>query len=136
MPKFSKRSQDKLNTCHPDLIRIFSRVVEKYDCSIQEGHRTIDRQNELFRQKKSKVTGGNSKHNSYPSDAVDVAPYPIPKNWGDGDFKEKAKFYHFVGYVKAAADDLRINIRCGADWDGDNDFNDQSFDDLIHFELV
>ena len=29
---------------------------------------------------------------------------------------------------------LDIEIRWGGDWDGDNEFTDQSFDDLVHFE--
>jgi hypothetical protein len=44
--------------------------------------------------------------------------------------------YNFIGYVQGIADELGIKIRSGADWDMDNNFHDQSFMDLPHFELV
>ena len=70
-----------------------------------------------------------SKHNSFPSLAVDVAPYPI--NWSD-----KERFYFFAGYVKATADQMKIKIRWGGDWDGDTKVRDQTFMDLPHYELI
>lgn len=128
MPKFSKKSQSRLISCHTNLQRLFNEVIKNYDCSIIEGYRSNDSQSELYRQGKSKLKAGQSKHNTVPSLAVDVAPYPI--NWND-----RVKFYHFVGYVKATADQLGIKIKCGADWDNDNDLHDQTFFDLVHFEL-
>ena len=129
MPKFSDKSLDKLQSCHTDLQKIFNEVIKNYDCSVLEGHRSNERQDELYSQSRSKLKGGQSKHNHIPSLAVDVAPYPI--NWND-----KIRFYHFVGYVRGVASQLGIEIRCGADWDGDFDFGDQTFNDLPHFELV
>jgi peptidoglycan L-alanyl-D-glutamate endopeptidase CwlK len=134
MPKFSKRSLSRLNTCDPALQELFNEVIKTYDCVILEGHRSQKRQDTLFKSGASKVV--ISKHNYSPSLAVDVSPYPIPDKWGEGNAKEKAKFYHFAGYVKAVADQKGIAIRWGGDWDGDNDFNDQTFDDLVHFELL
>ena len=67
-------------------------------------------------------------HNNKPSLAIDVAPYPI-------DWDDKISFYHFVGYVKGTADQLGIKIRCGADWNCNNNLHDQTFFDLTHFEL-
>jgi len=142
MPSFSNRSLDKLNTCHPDLQRLFRNVIQYYDCTILEGLRTDERQYELFRQGKSKLDGEHkrSKHQSViPDDerlspslisrAVDVAPYPI-------DWNDTKRFYHFGGLVKGIALQLDIPIRWGGDWDGDNDLNDQTFFDLPHFELI
>ena len=63
-----------------------------------------------------------------PSMAVDVAPCPI-------DWEDTKRFYHFGGYVKAWAHALDIKIIWGGDWDSDNDFRDQRFHDLVHFEL-
>ena len=129
MPKFSNRSKDKLITCHPKLQELFNEVIKNYDCSIIEGHRSNRRQEELFYQGKSKLKAGKSKHNHNPSLAIDAVPFPI-------EWDNRIKFYHFVGYVKATADQLNIKIRCGADWDNDNDLNDQTFFDLPHFELI
>lgn len=133
MPKFSAKSDSKLKTCDITLQVLFNQVVKEYDCIILEGHRSKERQQELYKDKKTKVK--HSKHNESPSLAIDVSPYPIPDNWGEGNSKEKAKFYHFAGYVKGIANANNINIRWGGDWNSDNDFKDQSFDDLVHFEL-
>jgi len=131
MPRFSNSSLNKLDTCHTDLQKLFKAVIKNYDCTILEGERTTATQQEYFRQGKSTLDGINqkSKHQSSPSLAVDCAPYPI-------DWNDKERFYHFVGYVKGVADQLGIKIRCGADWNGDNNFKDQSFHDLPHYELV
>ena len=42
----------------------------------------------------------------------------------------------FVGFVRAIAEILKINIRCGADWSGNWSTTDQTFNDLVHFELI
>jgi peptidoglycan L-alanyl-D-glutamate endopeptidase CwlK len=128
MPRFSKSSKEKLDSCDVQLQKVFEEVIKKYDCVVLEGHRSVSRQNELYRQGRSKVRGGKSKHNAKPSLAVDVAPYPV-------DWNDMNRFYHFAGYVKGVADKLGVELRCGADWDGDNDFKDQTFHDMPHFEI-
>ncbi len=148
MCKFSKSSLEKLQSCDLRIQLILAEVIKQYDCTILEGHRSTERQKELVAQNKSKTM--NSKHLLSPSKAIDVSPYPIPENFGniswelvpeehretlERQFKERAKFYHFNGYVKAIANALGYRVRIGNDWDGDNDFNDQKFDDLVHTEL-
>ena len=134
MPLLGRRSIGELQSCRDELIVLFSDVVREYDCTIIQGHRTMEEQKENFRN--GSTTTLASKHLSFPSDAVDVSPYPIPDNWGEDNFKEKAKFYHFAGYVKARAESLSIKVKWGGDWDGDKDFDDQTFDDLIHWEII
>jgi len=129
MPKFGKTSKKRLETCHPKLQELFNEVIKHYDCSILQGTRSKEEQDEYFRTGRSKVEWPNSKHNSSPSNAVDVVPFPI--DWNDWN-----RFYHFAGYVKGVADGLGIKIRSGIDWDGDNNFNDNSFNDAPHFELL
>lgn len=129
MPKFSKTSEDRLNTCHPDLIQLFNLVVIDFDCSILCGHRGQEEQDKYFKAGISKVSWPQGKHNKTPSLAVDVAPWPIV--WSD-----IKRFYFFAGYVKAWAESLGIKIRWGGDWDGDFMFDDQTFNDLVHFEMV
>ena len=132
MPSFSKRSRDRLDSCHPDLARLFLAVIEHHDCTILEGARDVERQKELFRQGKSKLDGvtAMSKHQPVAgfSMAADVAPYPI-------DWNNRERFVYFAGIVKGHAEEMGISIRWGGDWDGDNDLRDQSFMDLPHFEL-
>jgi peptidoglycan L-alanyl-D-glutamate endopeptidase CwlK len=133
MPSFGTSSRQRLDTCHPDLQRVFAVVVQEYDCSILEGERTQERQQELYRQGKSKLDGVSkkSKHQSSPSRAADVLPYPI-------DWQDTKRMYHFAGYVLAVGEGLGISLRWGGDWDGDIQSagsQDQSFYDLPHFEL-
>lgn len=134
MPEFSKISEDRLITCHHDLQRLFREVVKNYDCRILCGHRGQAEQDRLFRVNASKVQFPNSKHNSSPAMAVDVAPYfqEYPHlRWTDYN-----SFYNFIGYVEATANMMGIKIRSGGDWDSDHDFSDQKFNDLVHFELI
>lgn len=126
--RFSARSEQRLASCHPDLQRLMREVIRHQDCSIIEGYRGIREQDQLFAEGKSKLRGGESKHNLSPSRAVDVAPYPL-------DWDNRDRWLLFVGRVRGIADSLGIRIRCGADWDGDGDTRDQSFHDLPHIEL-
>lgn len=126
MPRYSARSRGHLETCHKDLRRLFDRVIEIWDCTILEGHRSTERQAQLVREGKSKVT--ISKHNYRPSLAVDVAPYPI-------DWENTERFVEFGLFVLKLAKEMEIAIRWGGDWDGDGDLTDQSFNDLVHFEI-
>lgn len=136
MYSFNKASRSRLDTCDDALQRLFNHVVERYDCTIlpDGGHRTPERQAELYASgaSKNKV----SKHNAWPSQAVDVSPYPIPTDWGETNCLVKAQFYHFAGYVKRVAEELGIEVRWGGDWDSDREFTDQKFNDLVHWELV
>ena len=130
MPKFSKRSKAKLETCHPLLQKLFNEVIKHQDCTIIEGVRSLEKQKEYVRNGVSKTL--NSKHleqtDGY-SYAVDCIKYPI--NWNDS-----ARNYMFAGYVKGVAASLGIGIRMGADWNGNFTAKDQSFHDLPHFELA
>lgn len=129
MPKLSQKSIERLASCHSDLRLLFSEVAKHYDITILCGHRNKEEQDEAFRSGKSKIQWPNGKHNSFPSLAVDVVPYPI-------DWNDKIRFYHFAGFVRGIAARLDMKIRWGGDWDGDFDFKDQNFFDLPHFELV
>lgn len=129
MYSFSKSSHIKLSSCHPRLQELFTEVIKYYDCTVIQGWRSNEEQNEYFRTGRSKLRGGQSKHNASPSLAVDVVPCPI-------DWHDYKRFYHFSGIVRGIAFSLEIPIRWGGDWDNDNNFKDQTFHDLPHFELL
>lgn len=129
MPAFGKSSRARLETCHPDLQRLFQEVVKTFDCSILCGERGEDEQNQAYYTGKSKLKYPESKHNTSPSIAVDVAPYPI-------DWDDLGRFYLFAGYVFRVAEELGIKVRYGGDWDGDKRTTDQKFNDLPHWELI
>ena len=65
--------------------------------------------------------------------ATDVAPWFEEKphiRWLD-----TKSFYHFAGFVLGIAASMGFELRWGGDWDMDNDLHDQSFMDLVHFEI-
>lgn len=128
MLHFSIASNKALDTAHPNLQRLFREVAKHVDCTVLCGHRDKIGQDAAVAAGKSKTPWPTSKHNKVPSLAVDVVPYPI--DWGN-----RERFFHFAGFVKGIAAGLGIRVRWGGDWDGDNDFRDQTFDDLPHFEI-
>lgn len=129
MAEFGKISLARLHTCDYRLQDICKEAIKIIDFSVLEGHRPENRQNALFHENKTKVMWPDSKHNDFPSLAVDIAPYPI-------DWEDKERFYYLAGVMKGIALGKGISLRWGGDWDSDNDFSDQTFDDLVHFELV
>ena len=52
MPYFSKRSQEKLDSCDSHLQVLFNEVIRRRDCTILEGRRGRVRQNKLFEEGK------------------------------------------------------------------------------------
>jgi len=105
-------------------------VLKVHDCTIVYGIRTMEAQKKLVAAGLSKTL--NSKHLPDAegwSHAIDIAPYPI-------DWEDEKRFYYFAGLFMATARSLGITVRWGGDWDRDNDLDDQTFMDLIHFELV
>jgi peptidoglycan LD-endopeptidase CwlK len=135
MPIFSKESMVNLSTCHPDLQVLAYEVIKKFDCKCVCGHRGQEDQDKAFAEGKSKLKYPNGNHNAIPSNAMDLYPYPI-------DMKNTNRFYWFGGYVMGIAEMLYAEgkidhrIRYGGDWDGDKDINDQTLNDLVHFEII
>ena len=129
MPQFGARSLEQRATLDSRLQAIVDRAIEVFDFTITEGHRSNARQDLLFSQGKSQLRGGQSKHNTFPSRAMDLAPYPIV-------WRESERFYVLAGVIFAVANELGIRIRWGGDWDRDWDLYDSSFLDLPHFELI
>jgi peptidoglycan L-alanyl-D-glutamate endopeptidase CwlK len=131
MPKFGKRSLARLNTCDAEIQVLFEEIVKHFDCTVLCGHRPKDKQDDLqgYDPPRTKVSWPNSKHNSNPSRAVDVAPYPI-------DWEDRERFHLFAGFVLGVSEMLGVRLRWGGDWDSDLEVDDNDFDDLPHFELV
>jgi peptidoglycan LD-endopeptidase CwlK len=121
MPTFSQRSHTRLQTCHPDLIRLCQAVIKATDFSVLEGYRAQKRQDYLYSIGRSKLKWPNSNHNHQPSRAVDVAPYPI-------DWTDLNRFHALAGHLLMAAHQLDIALRWGGHW--------PTFKDYPHFELA
>lgn len=129
MSNFGSHSVKQLGTCHKDLQRLMTEVIKHYDFRVVEGHRDEEAQTKALQEKKTTLPWPKSKHNAFPSLAVDIAPWPI-------DWSDTRRFYFLAGLVKGIATQMGIKIRIGADWDGDGMLNDQTFHDLPHVELV
>ena len=129
MPRYSERSSGKLQTCDDRLQRIFREVIKHFDCTILCGHRGYDDQTRLYKEGKSQLTYGYSKHNPYPSQATDAVPYPI-------DFNDLNRFRYFAGFVMGVAAAMGIGLRWGGDWNMDTQLKDNKFFDAAHFELI
>ena len=128
MPRFGKKSRKNLSTCHEDLQKVFNEVIKHVDCSVLEGHRDERRQEKLFSEGKTKVHYPMGRHNSKPSRAVDVVPYPV-------DWNDRERFHLFSGFVLGMARGMGITLRWGGDWNMNFEVDDNKFDDFPHFEL-
>lgn len=133
MPKYSRTSQNNLSTADDKLQLIFNEVIKHYDCSVLYGFRNEELQNKAYNEKKSKLKWPDSKHNSFPSKAVDVAPYytddKIP-------WKDRERFSLFAGFVLGVASQFGVKIRWGGDWNNNKKTKDEKFWDAAHFELI
>ncbi len=132
---WGQRSLRRLNTCHPQLVELMTTALKADDCpfdvTVIEGHRSNERQAELYAQGRTtpgpKVTNakpGQSRHNSFPSEAIDVGPCNVS---GVVLWQDKDKFDAWGAHVKKTADELGIRISWGGDF---------SWYDGAHFELT
>ena len=128
MPKFGRTSKKRLATCDKKLQDVFNEVIKHVDCSVLEGNRSELTQNKYYAEGKSKFKFPGSKHNSLPSRAADVTPYPV-------DWEDRERQTLFAGFVIGIAKGMGIDLRWGGDWDMDFQVNDNKFDDFPHFEV-
>ena len=145
MPAFGQKSKDKLATCHPKIQLVMNEAIKVYDFTVLYGTRTVEEQFELFKQGRELQADGTwkkigstvteldgrvkkSKHNYTPSQAIDIAPYPI-------DWNNIQRFKDMAKVVLQCAKNLNIKIVWGADWDMDGDIEEHKFKDFPHFEI-
>ena len=118
---FSSHSLKQLRTCDPALCEIMQRAIKEYDFSLLCGYRNEADQNAAYDEGHTRLKWPHSKHNSYPSRAVDVAPYPTL-------YSDPVKFVELSKIIKRIADELMVAIVWGGDW--------AKFQDMPHWELV
>lgn len=128
MPVFGVESKRHFDTLHPDLQKVLAEAIKYIDFSITCGFRNQLDQDRAFAEGKSKLKWPNGEHNQMPSRAVDVAPYPI--NWNDAE-----AFTLLSGIIYGIACTMGVQLRIGADWDGDFNTLEHSFKDRPHLEL-
>ena len=110
------------------MVRLLTEAIKTapIDFVITEGVRTAKRQQELFKQGKSKCDGIKKKSNhQIKTDgfgwAVDLYPLPI-------NFNNKQAFKTLAEHIKQVAKRLNIKVIWGGDW--------KSFVDMPHWELA
>lgn len=144
--KYGKRSRIQIDTLHEDAQTILDLFITRtsVDISIIEGHRTKERQFELFQQGKSKIDGyiRKGKHNYWPSLAWDIIVYHRLKKWRSLVAYDPVHLAYVAGLMESCAKELYEQghiehlVRWGGNWDRDGVLLlDQDFDDLVHFEL-
>ncbi len=150
MPSYGKRSQNVLKTCHRDIQLIFNEMIKYYDVSALEGIRTLETQQEYYKNGKSKCDGvkNKSEHQGkidengiLVSYAIDAMPYAKGTNAFSNKEKDTRRFCFMGGIILCISETMYSlgitthKLRWGGDWDKDNLMDDQNFDDLPHFEL-
>ena len=118
--KLSRRSLERLQKVHPDLVRVVMRAIQltEVDFGVTEGVRTIEKQREYVAKGASKTM--NSRH--LTGHAVDLVAYVGAEVRWDWPL-----FHKIAAAMKLAAKELGVAIVCGADW--------KNFPDGPHFEL-
>lgn len=147
----SKLSLGRLNGVDANLVKVVQRAIEitPQDFMVVEGVRTKEQcyinygkgrtvaqctakgvPAQYAQPKLAKVTWLNnplsSKH--VTGKAVDLVPYPV-------DWNDLTKFDQVAKAMFAAAEELGVSIRWGADWDNDGNYREKGEYDSPHFEL-
>jgi peptidoglycan L-alanyl-D-glutamate endopeptidase CwlK len=118
--KLGKRSIERLQGVHPDLVRVVERAIDltPVDFTVLEGLRSPERQQTLVASGASQTL--NSRH--ITGHAVDLGA------WVDNQVDWSWPLYHKIANaMKAAANELGVAIVWGGDW--------KTFKDGPHFEL-
>ena len=120
MFKLGKRSIERLQGVHPDLVKVVERAIDlsPVDFTVLEGLRSPERQQILVASGASQTL--NSRH--ITGHAVDLGA------WVDNQVDWSWPLYHKIANaMKAAANELGVAIVWGGDW--------KTFKDGPHFEL-
>lgn len=139
---FGQASKDRIATCHPDLQQILNVALEvtDVDFGVAEGHRSVELQQQYFKEGKSKIDGVTQlgKHNEKPSMAADIYPFVGGKaNYDNETLSYLAGILHAVSEMLYNQGAITHHLRWGGNWDMDGEILiDQSFDDRPHIELV
>ena len=123
MYKWGKSSKDRLATCDKRLQEMADMMLSRseFDLSVICGHRTEEEQNEAYEKGTSRAKFGQSKHNSFPSKAIDIIPLPL--NW---DVKDR-RWQEMALNAMWCAGKLGFEITWGGSF--------KSMVDLPHIEL-
>lgn len=133
------RSRQKLQGVHPKLVSVVERAIEitKQDFTVIQGVRTPEEQQRLYdqgRKTPGPIVTWTLKSRHLPGKdglgrAVDLVPNPV-------DWNDLKKFDAIAEAMFAAAKELGVKLRWGADWDEDGKRRERSENDSPHFEIA
>lgn len=131
--KLGKTSLARLQGVDETLVNVVKRAIEisEVDFTVMEGVRTLERQRELYAQGRTdpgKIVTWTMKSRHIEGKAVDLVPYPL-------DWNDLEKFNKIKDAMFQAARELDVNLRWGADWDGDGNYREKGEYDSPHFEI-
>ena len=129
------KSLERLNTCHPFLRRVVLAVAEEMKIQVICGYRGKEEQDRAFGEGKSKLKFPKSKHNIYPSEAVDLAPLKMVDGKLIIDWNDKKAFQDLANCMFKYAYKFGIGIRWGGDFNMDGTKTTNDAWDLPHWEL-
>lgn len=101
-------SKVKLQTLEPTLVFFSNKMADIFNITCLWGHRGQALQDMMY-QKGTGLPWPTSEHNSYPSKAVDLIPYPIGEDWD----KHIPEFDMMVGAGLAIIEEHDLPIRSG-----------------------
>ncbi len=142
--QYGSASQAKLESCHPDLERVFKRALrmtpDAVDITIVWGWRNKAEQNSID-PRFTNARWPQSYHNAVDdrgdpqSDAVDFAPYITLRSGKKGiPWSDNNLFCMLAGIILAAASIEGVELTWGADFDRDGSTEDQTLADLGHVQ--
>ena len=121
MPSFSKTSEKRLQTCHPDIAAVCRELIKQYDFSVLCGHRTKAEQNKAFERGNSRLIYPQSAHNKTPSHAVDIVPYPI--DWGNlMRLREMWHRFDALASLMRERGEIESEFEWGGEWNSLKDY--------------
>jgi len=133
--QWSKRSSEKLSKVDGRLVSVVNLALARspFDLTIIEGLRSQSTQLAYFKAKKSKTL--HSRHLASGitglSNAIDIGVFENGRiNWTNVN-----RYNQLAALMFGAADELRVLIRWGADWNQNGYITDEKFLDFVHYEL-
>lgn len=122
------RSLANLSTAHPVWTDIIQELSNYMNVTVLQGFRGKEEQNQAVKEGRSKTPWPESAHNTTPSIAIDVVPYPV-------DWNDVKRMSYMAGMIRMIGLKHGYEVRWGGDWDSDGEVKDQTFHDLPHVEL-
>lgn len=102
-------SLSRLQTCDERIQKVMLLAATRANFIVTCGHRNQVDQLAAFKSGASKKLFPMSRHNSYPSEAVDISPLPI-------DWSNIEAYKALAVIVKECAQELGVTLEHGGDW--------------------